>query len=170
MIEQIDANGTSQASWEVDNAELALNATAAFTMMDHKALRLDAQGRKTKLGSLDARDDQLLVSYSGQLVGCRSRAGRQDAGCHALGAWEFTGDWQHSKPLLCGEWLLEPVEATYKLRVRTMATGEIVSEQASASKELACDGLLGVVDLSNQRPIGLGTSTNSATRALPQRQ
>lgn len=177
-VRLIDAHGRTTRQWAIPNGvlDIAIGGNRAFVLDSRNLIRLEPDGAVAVIEPRQERDSQLLVDDKGRRILCRERDARESvqandrnrlAACHANAGWSFEGSWQRVAPILCGKWLVEPIEswtssATSAVQVRSVDDGKVVARAELATQSMSCLGDEAIFDATTQRRVQLPQLVASA--------
>lgn len=146
------------------------NGAELWILGERSLSKLDARGNLAFIANREPREWHVLaggILYSSLAVEKsvppkESRAAR----CRLPAKWSFEGSWFRYKPLLCGSFVIEPVEAWpggrkgrpqngAPRRIRSFDDGTVLKDSAVAMGDLACLPHNQVIDLSTQKVFSL---------------
>jgi len=167
-VQRIDGMGTSKAQWSIAEPARGLVVEQYPIVLTLKSLmRLNDDGSQTVLMANQGRETQLLLDQHQRPVLCRQLDRRNvlagtntSAACRGHAGLNFEGVWHSVEPLICGAWLVEPVQqrdsqGTVALQVRSTKDGSVMQRLDYKSGAIACLGSNAVFDISNQTRLGL---------------
>jgi hypothetical protein len=170
-VHLVDENGSLLESWPVPEGVLDIAAPTrrAYVLTFDGLMRLDPNHGRVVLEPRQPRETQLLLGLQGDLILCRANDERESAHlkpdeararCRSRSGWVFEGSWSSVKPVVCGEWIIEPVQGvraseTSSIRVRSLVDGRVAAEAPVRMKELACVSGGAVLDRASGRALSL---------------
>jgi hypothetical protein len=170
-VQLIDVHGRTVTRWSIPNGvlDIAIDKNRAFVLDSRNLVRLDPDGAVAVIEPRQQRDSEVLVDDQGRRVICRKRDAREStqatdrsrlAACRSSVGWSFEGSWQSVEPVLCGRWLVEPIQpwgksATNAVQVRSVNDGKVIARAELATQSLSCWGDEAVFDTTAQRRVQL---------------
>jgi hypothetical protein len=148
-----DGQGTLTTRFPLSEpvVDLAVSGDDALLLTFERLLRFSPAGHAESLTTTQHWEHQLLVDEQGRWILCRGFDLRKEvhppdtraAHCRGQTGYAFDAAFSSVRPLVCGAWLVEPVEAFHAraasaVQLRALNDGQVIGTKRLVSTGLSC--------------------------------